>query len=122
MRPSLVALCQDPGCAALGPALDRRAAGHSRPGRPVPGRRRTRTAGSLDAGQELGEHQVKENAWIAVVGGQVQVSAGVENVELGPGCLVHFDPGERHTVASREGARILMVLAPWPGAGHYAAG
>jgi quercetin dioxygenase-like cupin family protein len=74
---------------------------------------------ALDAGQELGEHQVKETAWVAVVGGTVQVAAGSERLELGPGGLMRFDPGERHSVSSRDGARILMMLAPWPGEGHY---
>jgi len=75
---------------------------------------------SLEPGQELGEHQVKENAWVAVVGGTVQARAGDDEVELAAGGLMRFEHGERHTFASRDGARILMVLTPWPGAGHYA--
>ena len=74
---------------------------------------------ALDPGQALGEHQVKENAWIAIVEGTVQVSAGADTVELGPGGLLRFEPGERHSLSSSEGARILMVLTPWPGEGHY---
>ena len=31
-----------------------------------------------------------------------------------------FDPGERHSVSSVGGARLLLVLAPWPADGHYA--
>jgi quercetin dioxygenase-like cupin family protein len=73
----------------------------------------------LTPGQELGEHQVKENAWVCVVDGAVQVRAADESIELGRGGLLRFEPGERHAVSSREGARILMVLTPWPGAGHY---
>jgi quercetin dioxygenase-like cupin family protein len=73
----------------------------------------------LTPGQELGEHQVKENAWVAVVEGTVQVSAGPDEVELAQGGLVRFEPGERHSVSSREGARILMLLTPWPGEGHF---
>jgi len=75
----------------------------------------------LEPGQALGDHQVKENAWVVIVDGSVQVSAGSESVELGPGALLRFDPGERHALASTGGARVLMVLTPWPGAGHYAA-
>jgi hypothetical protein len=33
--------------------------------------------------------------------------------------LLRFDPDERHSLASDEGARILLLLAPWPGEGHY---
>ena len=35
------------------------------------------------------------------------------------GMLFRFEPEERHSVSSAEGARILLFLAPWPGAGHY---
>ena len=76
----------------------------------------------LDPGQELGDHEVKENAWIAVVDGQVRVGAGEESTLAGPGTLFRFDPEERHSVASDGGARILLLLAPWPGEGHYRGG
>ena len=42
----------------------------------------------LNAGQALGQHQVKENAWISVVDGTVQVAAGETTVELGRGSPV----------------------------------
>jgi quercetin dioxygenase-like cupin family protein len=74
---------------------------------------------SIDGGQALGEHQVKENAWVVVLDGRVQVTADSQRVELGPGSLLRFEPGERHSLASADGARVLMVLTPWPGAGHY---
>lgn len=73
-------------------------------------------------GQELGDHQVKEKAWIAVVDGRVRIGAGGEIVDAGPGTLFRFEANERHSVSSEEGARILLLLAPWPGAGHYRGG
>ena len=73
----------------------------------------------LTQGQKLGDHQVKENAWITVLEGSAVVSAGGETVEATPGMLFRFDPDERHSLASEEGARILLLLAPWPGEGHY---
>ena len=76
---------------------------------------------ALEPGQALGEHQVRENAWIVVIDGNVQVAADSESVELGPGGLVRFEPAERHSLSSGGGARILIVLTPWPGAGHYPA-
>jgi quercetin dioxygenase-like cupin family protein len=74
---------------------------------------------SLNPGQELGEHQVKEDAWLTVVEGSVRVTAGSETVEAGVGALFRFDPDERHSVAAATGARILLFLAPFPGPGHY---
>lgn len=73
----------------------------------------------LEPGQELGEHEVKENAFLVVVDGVVQVAAGGHAIDAGAGTLVRFDPEERHAVSSRDGARLLLLLAPWPGKGHY---
>jgi quercetin dioxygenase-like cupin family protein len=74
----------------------------------------------LSAGQSLGDHEVKENAWVTVLDGTVRVAAGGgETAEASRGAMFRFDPGERHSIASDEGARILLLLAPWPGEGHY---
>jgi quercetin dioxygenase-like cupin family protein len=73
----------------------------------------------LDPGQELGDHQVKEHAWLLVVDGAVRIGAGGTDVEAPAGTLVHFEPDERHSVSTDEGAKILLLLAPWPGPGHY---
>lgn len=76
---------------------------------------------SLEAGQELGDHQVKESAFVVVLEGSVRVNSGGEDLEADAGTLVLFDPDERRSVTAAEGARILLLLAPWPGAGHYRA-
>ncbi|HZT17473.1 MAG TPA: cupin domain-containing protein [Gaiellaceae bacterium] len=76
----------------------------------------------LKPGQSLGDHQVKEHAWVTVVDGSVRVSADGQEVELGAGGLVRFEPNERHALTSDGGARVLLLLAPWPGAGHYRGG
>ena len=73
----------------------------------------------LDPGQELGEHQVKEHAFVLVVDGVVRVESGGESLEAPVGTLFTFEPDERRSVSSERGARILLFLAPWPGAGHY---
>jgi quercetin dioxygenase-like cupin family protein len=73
----------------------------------------------LDPGQELGEHQVKESAFLLVVDGRVRVEAGGETVDAGAGELIRFDPDERHSVTADGRARLMLLLAPWPGAGHY---
>ncbi|HST16708.1 MAG TPA: cupin domain-containing protein [Gaiellaceae bacterium] len=77
----------------------------------------------LQPGQSLGEHQVKENAWVVVVDGVVEISAGDgTSADARAGTLVRFEPDERHSLTSRDGARVLLVLAPWPGEGHYRGG
>jgi len=73
----------------------------------------------LHAGQELGQHEVKERAWLLVVEGAVQIEAGGESLVASAGTLATFAPEERHSVRSDQGARVLLLLAPWPGAGHY---
>lgn len=73
----------------------------------------------LPAGEELQEHEVHERARIVVVDGEVEVArSGGENVRGEGGHLFEFAPGERHTVAARSDARLLLLLTPWPGDGH----
>jgi quercetin dioxygenase-like cupin family protein len=73
----------------------------------------------LDPGQQLGEHQVKEHAFVLVVEGSVRIETGGETFEAPAGTLFTFEPDERRSVSSAKGARILLFLAPWPGPGHY---
>ncbi len=73
----------------------------------------------LEPGQALGDHQVKEHAFILVVEGTVEVEASGEALTAGPGTLFTFEPDERRAVSSDGRARILLFLAPWPGEGHY---
>ncbi len=73
-------------------------------------------------GQALGDHRVRERAWVTVVEGEVEVVCGATRAVAAAGTLVMFDPGEVHSVSSAAGARLLLLLAPWPAAGHYADG
>ena len=73
----------------------------------------------LDPGQQLGDHQVKEHAWLVVVEGSVLIRSHGEEVDAPVGTVAHFEPDERHSVSSPHGAKILLLLAPWPGDGHY---
>jgi quercetin dioxygenase-like cupin family protein len=74
---------------------------------------------ALAPGQAVGDHQVKERALVLVLDGQVRVQAGSEGIEGEPGSFFSFDADERRSIATDSGARILLVLAPWPGEGHY---
>jgi quercetin dioxygenase-like cupin family protein len=73
----------------------------------------------LTSGQELSEHQVTEAALLLVVSGRVRVETVGESVDAGAGDLFRFEPAERHSVSSADGARVLLTLSPWPGEGHY---
>jgi quercetin dioxygenase-like cupin family protein len=72
----------------------------------------------LPAGEELQEHEVHEHAYLVVVEGDVELAEGGESRGAGAGTVVHWDPGERHEVKASSDARLLLVLAPWPGEGH----
>ncbi|HEY2374145.1 MAG TPA: hypothetical protein VGH82_16620 [Gaiellaceae bacterium] len=74
---------------------------------------------TLEPGQKLGDHEVKEAALLLVVSGQARVEAGGDVVDAVAGDLLRFDPAERRTVSSELGVRILLMLSPWPGVGHY---
>lgn len=73
---------------------------------------------SLPSGEELGEHQVHERAYLLVADGEIEVAQDGESVRGGAGFLCHFAPNERRTVRALSDARIVLVLAPWPGEGH----
>jgi quercetin dioxygenase-like cupin family protein len=73
----------------------------------------------LHAGESLGEHSVKESALLLVLEGTARIEVAGESVEAAVGSLFHFDPDERHSVTSEGGARLLLLLAPWTGEGHY---
>ena len=72
----------------------------------------------LPAGEELQEHEVHERAYLVVVDGEVELLDAGPAVRGGAGLVAVFDPHERHTVRAVTDARLLLVLAPWPGDGH----
>jgi quercetin dioxygenase-like cupin family protein len=74
---------------------------------------------ALRPGEALGDHGVKESTLLLVLDGEVRVEADGESVDARQGTLLQFEPDERHSVTSGDGARLLLLLAPWPGEGHY---
>jgi quercetin dioxygenase-like cupin family protein len=72
----------------------------------------------LPAGEELQDHEVHERAYLVVIDGEVEVGDPGAGAAGGPGFAAVFDPHERHAVRARSDARLLLVLAPWPGDGH----
>jgi quercetin dioxygenase-like cupin family protein len=75
----------------------------------------------LPAGEQLQAHQVHERSYLIVVAGDVEISQDDGSVEGGVGLLAHFDPNERRTISAITDARLVLVLAPWPGEGHPSA-
>ena len=73
----------------------------------------------LAAGEALEEHEVHERAFLLVLSGEIQVSGSAHGpIEGGKGLLVEFEPSERHRVEAIDDSRLLLLLTPWPGAGH----
>jgi quercetin dioxygenase-like cupin family protein len=72
----------------------------------------------LRAGEELGDHHVRERAVVEVVSGRVSIESSGQAVDCETGTLLTFDPGEHHTVHALADARLLLLLAPWPAAKH----
>ena len=72
----------------------------------------------LPAGEQLQSHQVHERTYLLVVDGEVEISQDGRNVSGGAGLLSHFEPNERRTIQAVTDARLVLVLAPWPGEGH----
>ena len=72
----------------------------------------------LPAGEQLQSHQVHERSYLIVVAGEVEISQDDGSVSGGAGLLAHFMPNERRTIEAITDARLVLVLAPWPGEGH----
>ena len=72
----------------------------------------------LPAGERLQDHEVHERAHVVVVEGDIEADGPDGSVAGGPGLFLVFYPGERHEVRATTDARLLLVLAPWPGDGH----
>ncbi len=73
---------------------------------------------NLPSGEALQEHQVHERAHLVVIDGEVEVDRSGEVISASAGTFAVFDPHEPHEVRAKSDARLLLVLAPWPGSGH----
>ena len=73
---------------------------------------------NLPGGEQLQEHQVHERAYVLVVDGEVEIDHDGSTVAGGCGLVAHFAPNERRTIRALRDARLVLVLAPWPGVGH----
>jgi quercetin dioxygenase-like cupin family protein len=73
---------------------------------------------NLPAGEALQDHQVHERAYLLVADGEIEVDHGGETETGGAGFLAHFQANERREVRAISDARLVLILAPWPGEGH----
>lgn len=74
---------------------------------------------AIPAGESMKDHQVHERAWLSILSGEAEITTTAgEQIAGTPGLLVQFDPGERHAVRAVSDTRLLLLLTPWPGAGH----
>src|SRR3954467_2872445 len=73
---------------------------------------------NLPAGEELGDHQVHERAWLVGADGEIEVRQGGQRERGGPRLPRRVEANERHEVRATSDARLVLILAPWPGAGH----
>jgi hypothetical protein len=58
----------------------------------------------LGAGEELGDHQVRERAWLMVVEGTARIEAGGDVVDAGP------ERCSRSSLASATASQVMVVL------------
>jgi quercetin dioxygenase-like cupin family protein len=76
----------------------------------------------LNAGDELGEHRTHEHAVLQLISGRLAIAAGEQRVECEMGTLVSLEPHETRSIEALEDSRIVLILAPWPGEGHFREG
>ena len=73
---------------------------------------------NLPGGEQLQDHQVHERAYVIVADGEIEISSEAGTQAGGPGFVAHFEKNERHEVTAKSDARLVLLLAPWPGPGH----
>lgn len=76
----------------------------------------------LNAGDELSEHRLYERSLVEIVSGRLSLIVGDDRMECDAGTLLTFAPGEARSVHALEPSRILLLLTPWPGEGHFREG
>ncbi len=76
----------------------------------------------LNAGDELGDHRLHEHAVVQVVSGRLGITLSGEELECEAGMLMTFVAGETRSVRALEPSRLLLLLTPWPGDGHFPEG
>ena len=73
----------------------------------------------LAAGEEMGEHRVRERAVVQVLRGSIDVTTEGSTDACPAGTLVLFEPRELHAIRASAQSQLLLILAPWPAPDHY---
>jgi quercetin dioxygenase-like cupin family protein len=71
--------------------------------------------------QEMGNHQVRERAFVHVVQGSIDVTTEDGTTACDAGTLILLEPSEHHVIRARQQTQLLLTLAPWPAPDHYPA-
>lgn len=75
----------------------------------------------LPAGEGLAEHKVHETTYVIVLDGEIELNApdDAERLVTGTtGFMAVLLAAEPHEIRATRDTRLLLILAPWPGAGH----
>jgi quercetin dioxygenase-like cupin family protein len=73
---------------------------------------------NLPAGEALQNHQVHERSWVVVADGEIEIDGGGDSARGSAGFIAHINPNEKNEIRAATDARLVMILAPWPGEGH----
>jgi quercetin dioxygenase-like cupin family protein len=66
---------------------------------------------ALQAGTEVGAHEVDGPVTVQAIEGRLAIQVGTENVVLGAGQLLVLRPGLRHTMQAQTESAFLLTLA-----------
>jgi quercetin dioxygenase-like cupin family protein len=75
----------------------------------------------LNPGDDM-DYRLHEQSVVHVVSGTVEISSDGRTVECDAGTVATFARGEQRSVRAIDSSRILLLLVPWPGAGHFREG
>lgn len=68
------------------------------------------TVFGFDAGQELTEHRAARAALVQVVSGRLRFTVDAEELDAGPGWLLHMAPETPHALVAVEPTIMLLTL------------
>lgn len=68
------------------------------------------TVFAFDTGEQLTEHTAARAAVVQLVSGRLRFTVDGEQLDLGPGCWLHMQPGAPHALVATEPTVMLLTL------------